>query len=337
MNAETLNREIKQFTSEYPDGAELLGSNLLSFRVKKAGIENLQAERDIAAMQDAANIFRVDMVDKCSTTPEQCQIKLERYIHHLISCKLSPYTPDERRGILLKCIEQIHRWSTPAWERSDTYQQQLLELSRVSENELEQILIRQTKKLAIQIIETEARQAQNGNPEHCLLGDETKKASAMAIACAGYLNAPTLRPYPETLGAVAEAACTLGEDTQSGGTLLEAAITLLGMSALIAVEVTALCMTGVAVGNLACLLLGEPLAWTSVSEVIHECFDFFRIALAVNTGISSAGLLAACAAELTEGTGAKLVESEAMPVGELAEVLENETEEDQEEGEEEEY
>ena len=188
-----------------------------------------------------------------------------------------------------------------------------------------------------EIIETEAQQAQNGNPENCLVSGETEKASAMATACAGYLNIPALRPYPETLGTVAEAAYALGEDTRSGSTLWEAAITLLGMSALIAVEVTAFCMTGIAVGNVACLLLGEPVAWVSISEVIHECFDFFRIALAVNTGISSAGLLAACAAELTAGTGAQLTESEAMPVGELAEVLENEVEEDQEEGEEEEY
>lgn len=241
MNAETLKQEIKQFTSEYPDGAELLGSNLLSSRVKKAGIEDLQAERDIAAMQDAANLFRVDVVDECSTNPEQCRIKLARYIHHLISCKLSPYTPDERRGILLKCIEQTHRWATPAWESSDIYPEQLLELSRMSENELEQILIRETQKLAIQIIETEARQAQNGNPENCLVSGETEKASAMATACAGYLNIPALRPYPETLGTVAEAAYALGEDTRSGSTLWEAAITLLGMSALIAV--TKVCNT----------------------------------------------------------------------------------------------
>ena len=63
MNAERLKQDIKQLASEYPDGAELLGCNLLSFYVQKAGIDDLQAERDITAIQDAANLFRVCLID----------------------------------------------------------------------------------------------------------------------------------------------------------------------------------------------------------------------------------------------------------------------------------
>lgn len=331
MNAERLKQDIKQLASEYPDGAELLGCNLLSFYVQKAGIDDLQAERDITAIQDAANLFRVDMLDRCTTTPGNYQIKLSRYIHHIIRCKLSPYSPDERRGILLKCIEQMHSWSVAAWESSDIHPQQLLKLSRTSESKLERVLAQETQKLAIQIIETEARRAQKNNSENNLVREETGTTSAMAIACAGYLNIPMLRPYPETLGTVAEAACALGEDTQFGRTLREAAITLLAMSALIAVEVTTMCMTGMIAGNIGCLLLGESLAWASVSEVVHECFDFFCIALAVHTGISSAGLLAGCAAELAMGADMQLIENETIPVGDLEEILENEMEEDGEE------
>lgn len=258
----------KDFMKAYGDlagisdsGAEILGSDACRDYVSQSGVDaadvlarmQLEQEKFFEAVGGAFDARSFDDV----------RSRVEQTILQNLRNRLSVYSPEECRGVLLNMLKAIHEMNGAPWGEAE-----LTAWSRKATEELESCLAAQITRNAQRLLVTNADRiipqevAADGveNPA------ASQSACAAAIAAAAYVTSDGLRDMPESVADVSAAsACLIFGPMPSSEPLEWISFVLLTVSSLVLLETTVCIAIGVVTTTIgATVAVGAPVTLAAI-------------------------------------------------------------------------
>lgn len=275
------------------DYEELLLASGLGTRTENLGA-NIQMQLAEGAFRRTAgealkNFETLNMRDRQS-----------RFIRETMRRKLSLYSPEERRAVLIDMIEACAKLAgAPLGE------QDCLRLTQKTSDELEEQLVDAITQLSFVVMEKGETDNLWQEEEY---GDwnvsESSTFSAGAGCGAAYLHGGALREYPETIGTVTGAASALSDslDQTEGADAVEimaSVLLMISASVIITILFSASLGAGALMASMA-VESGAAVTLAGLADCFVSCVSLFAVELKIAVGAGISGLIAGAIAFIKE-------------------------------------